>query len=828
MAASRRRAKSLDRGKHRHISPALVPAVAFTAVPKTDIEPPDNPWGMQRDTNMTLTGTGTLPRLFASRRPMSDDDLFSDPESSLYDYQQMDEAGYSTVEFGTWPRRGGPRPSNQSPKSQRAFNQQAHSTAPGFYHIIEPNNNDIYAVPDKPKFRKSQVISSENDFQDNNASLKTTLGVMDAMEAVQNLPQEETIIQESSRKNRSSGRKSKGNKADVGYAEIGDLLADDLRRSDQINNNRGKQVIEVVEPAMASQVHSSNVRHHQKRQNKNNNTNFQFANQEASIPRDANSLRARSGHRSDRSTTHHSRHDKETVLIKDKTLHISMENERLQQENIEMQKELGTLRDVATAISEGDLEKAASLGFQQKVDELKEENEHLKSSVHRVNQELSQYQAHYRPLTEKQKMKLQGLPSNGPVPSWLISKKYLAPLFLAYDDELNAKDERIHKYQMELDSLKQRADEIAKENKNLRIQGGYGNEIGPIDSTEWQQLQEQARLVLEENQILMEQIEVLQSKSKDMYNAHLNEVTRLTKKLTSTEADKIESERNMEELKIKLREAKHKNDVLMMSAETQVSVQDHVTTIANLKRLINEDKEIHERESETLTNKLQAAEAEQKSLARQVADVTAENRQLHAQVKMLERTNSKAQQKLAIFHKAVEQSENKEMITQEQLANIIKVAELTALERDTYAKAAKEQEKESKQTLNKMLERSVTVGKLEERLKLYKMKAASKLSTVAERLKEQDEAFQRQCQEYEREIKYLRLVISEKEQLLGSVINEKKSVEDDLENMWQAANSENMRLKDTIRKTRKPGQIDDVEDDELLTLPADKDNRLDE
>ncbi|XP_050396925.1 centrosomal protein of 89 kDa isoform X2 [Patella vulgata] len=746
MAASRRRAKSLDTGAHRHISPALIPAVAFAAVPKTGVEPPDNPWGMQRDINMTLTGTGTLPRLFASRRPMSDDDLFSDPESSLYDYQQMDEAGYSTVEFGTWPRRGGPRPrpSNQSPKSQRSFNQQAASTAPGFYHIIEPNNNDIYAVPDKPKFRKSQIISSENDFQDNNTSLKTTLGVMDAMEAVQNLPQEETVIQESSRKNRGSGRKS------------------------------------------------------------------------------------RSGHRSDRSTTHHSRHDKETVLIKDKTLHISMENERLQQENIEMQKELGTLRDVATAISEGDLERAASLGFQQKVDELKEENEHLKSSVHRVNQELSQYQAHYRPLTEKQKMKLQGLPSNGPVPSWLISKKYLAPLFLAYDDELNAKDEHIHKYQMELDILKQRAVEIAKENKNLRIQGGYGNEIGPIDSTEWQQLQEQARLVLEENQILMEQIEVLQSKSKDMYNAHLNEVTRLTKKLTSTEADKIESERNMEELKIKLREAKHKNDILMMSAETQVSVQDHVTTIANLKRSINEDKEIHERESESLTNKLKASEAEQKCLARQVADVTAENRQLHAQVKMLERTYSKAQQKLAVFHKAVEQSENKEMITQEQLANLIKVAELTALERDTYAKAAKEQEKESKQTLNKMLERSVTVGKLEERLKLYKMKAASKLSTVAERLKEQDESFQRQRQEYEREIKYLRLVISEKEQLLGSVINEKKSVEDDLENMWQAANSENMRLKDTIRKTRKPGQIDDIEDDELLTLPADKDNRLDE
>ena len=131
----------------------------------------------------------------------------------------------------------------------------------------------------------------------------------------------------------------------------------------------------------------------------------------------------------------------------------------------------------------------------------------LKTTVHRLNIELSHCQARHRPVdarTLKQVIEVNGLPSKGPVPAWLINKRYLSPLFLAYDDQIEEKSQLIEESKNELAALKSRAEEILKENQRLRMMGGAGvggvGGVGGVTS-EWAQLQEQARLVLEENQV---------------------------------------------------------------------------------------------------------------------------------------------------------------------------------------------------------------------------------------------------------------------------------------------------------------------------------------
>ena len=74
-----------------HIGGALVPSAIFAAVPKTP--PPTTPPGTGVGLAASLTNVATIGRLFAEPVPLSEDDLLSDPDSSLYDYQQMEEAG---------------------------------------------------------------------------------------------------------------------------------------------------------------------------------------------------------------------------------------------------------------------------------------------------------------------------------------------------------------------------------------------------------------------------------------------------------------------------------------------------------------------------------------------------------------------------------------------------------------------------------------------------------------------------------------------------------------------------------------------------------------
>ena len=81
----------------------------------------------------------------------------------------------------------------------------------------------------------------------------------------------------------------------------------------------------------------------------------------------------------------------------------------------------------------------------------------------------------------------------------------------------------------------------------------------------------------------------------------------------------------------------------------------------------------------------------------------------------------------------MELSEDKDMCTQGQLAQVIQVAERMALERDTVYRVARDQQEASKVTVTRMHQGGVTLGRLEEKLKLYKMRATAKMSTVADR-----------------------------------------------------------------------------------------------
>ncbi|PNI38090.1 CEP89 isoform 4 [Pan troglodytes] len=105
-----------------------------------------------------------------------------------------------------------------------------------------------------------------------------------------------------------------------------------------------------------------------------------------------------------------------------------------------MEKEKRKLKEAEKASSQ-EVAAPELLYLRKQAQELVDENDGLKMTVHRLNVELSRYQTKFRHLSKEESLNIEGLPSKGPIPPWLLDIKYLSPLLLAYEDMMKEKDE---------------------------------------------------------------------------------------------------------------------------------------------------------------------------------------------------------------------------------------------------------------------------------------------------------------------------------------------------------------------------------------------------
>lgn len=734
-----------------NINPALVPSAAFTVVPRTPAPKPVPTTGLGGSAevlNSSLVGRPAVPD------PTPDDEPFSDPESSLYDYQVMEDAGYSSVDMLELSRKRRSRP--EALEHDVDEHQQAQLAQAIDSPHIHQNPEALYSTP----LKRSQRAKSSSTMQ-------TTMEVRDAMQQVHDLSSDEDASP-SSRTQRKAEKQPSArslhfpveHETEVKEAVLVHTVATPIQTPKTPKET--SLVNEVIQPVRSAQRLSTS-------------------------PDEPVSARSRS--HSARSLNQSEEHVRA----------LEAEREHLATLTQQLESEVHAYREVVSTYESGESGTAQSLLAKKQVSDLKEENESLKNAIKRLHVELSAYQAKYRPLDETDQAKMMGLPSEGPPPSWLFNIRYLNPLFLAYDDRIREREEVIRKCQADLETLEIRAEAIAKENERLHTRLQQGG-AGPIDNLEWEQMKENARLILEENQNLLEQINVKDQKLHDLHQAHVKEVSRLSKQMVLSKSEKTDLETELEQVRQSQRDVKQKYDKMVLDSQGYVTQEQHIKEVSDMKQKMSEMEEKHRQEVENLNNRLVASQLERKTLGSQLIETQSENKRIQMEAKLMHKAVRRTQQKMMLLQRAIEQSENKEMTVQEYMSSLIKVAEKSAFERDTYEKVAKEHEMESKKALKKLLQGSITVGKMEEKLKLYKMKAAAKISTVAERLKEQEEMFNSQKKEYEREINHLRNLVREKEDLLQEAAVEKRDLEEQMEAVWQSANAENVRIKDELIK----------------------------
>ncbi|XP_055224873.1 centrosomal protein of 89 kDa isoform X1 [Gorilla gorilla gorilla] len=462
-----------------------------------------------------------------------------------------------------------------------------------------------------------------------------------------------------------------------------------------------------------------------------------------------------------------------------------------------MEKEKRKLKE-AEKVSSQEVAAPELLYLRKQAQELVDENDGLKMTVHRLNVELSRYQTKFRHLSKEESLNIEGLPSKGPIPPWLLDIKYLSPLLLAYEDMMKEKDELNATLKEEMRMFRMRVQEVVKENEELHQEL---NKSSAVTSEEWRQLQTQAKLVLEENKLLLEQLEIQQRKAKDSHQERLQEVSKLTKQLMLLEAKTQGQEKELVENREQLEILRAKCQELKTHSDGKIAVEVHKSIVNELKSQLQKEEEKERAEMEELMEKLTVLQAQKKSLLLEKNSLTEQNKALEAELERTQKINRKSQKKIEVLKKQVEKAMGNEMSAHQYLANLVGLAENITQERDSLMCLAKCLESEKDGVLNKVIKSNIRLGKLEEKVKGYKKQAALKLGDISHRLLEQQEDFAGKTAQYRQEMRHLHQVLKDKQEVLDQALQQNREMEGELEVIWESTFRENRRIRELLQDT---------------------------
>ncbi|XP_024151349.1 centrosomal protein of 89 kDa isoform X4 [Oryzias melastigma] len=306
--------------------------------------------------------------------------------------------------------------------------------------------------------------------------------------------------------------------------------------------------------------------------------------------------------------------------------------------------------------------KAELQSLRRHAQELVDENDALKLTVHRLNSELSRYQAHSRPPSKEE-----------------VDMKRFHSSLLAYEDRMKEKDELLRNTEEEVKKLRLRVEELMKEKEKLSGESGSMSGYSQKDS---QQIHQQALLVLQENQDLLDQIEAQHVEAKANQSKHQSEVTRLSKQLMLLEAEKQRLEEELQESRREAQKQAKEVQALQKCLKDAVTWDEHCHIAGKLRRQLEQQESRNKEELEELFQRVSSLQEEKRRLAQDNLSLTADVKTMRAELDLCRQANRKAERKMSVLKKQKDESLLKEEKIRLHLEALMSVAEHISKQRD--------------------------------------------------------------------------------------------------------------------------------------------------
>ncbi|XP_013873438.1 centrosomal protein of 89 kDa [Austrofundulus limnaeus] len=407
--------------------------------------------------------------------------------------------------------------------------------------------------------------------------------------------------------------------------------------------------------------------------------------------------------------------------------------------------------------------------LRQQAQELVDENDALKLTVHRLNVELSHHETRYA-----------------------LSKEQV------HEDRMDEKDALLQTAEEEVKKLRVHAEEVIKENERLR------DEIAKIsvdNQKDCQQLQQQALLVLQENQVLNDQLEAQHVKAKANHSRQQSEVTKMSKQVMLLEAEKQRLQEELEESRREVQRHVKEVQVLQARLKDAVTWDEHCSLTGKLRRQLEQEESKNKSEMDRLLVRVSSLREENRSLALRKTKLSSDVKILKAELQLCRQDNRKAERRTSTLKREKEDWLLQEEQARHYLGAVMSVAEHISKERDQLLHMTSVLQQEKEVFVSRILKGTVRFSKLQDQIKVYRRQTSTRLAAL-------EEAAEGRTASYQREILHLQRLLRERQEAEEKLLQSKREVEEELEVVWQAATRENQQMCETLQDSEGSGNSD--------------------
>ncbi|KAF5301197.1 hypothetical protein FQA39_LY19103 [Lamprigera yunnana] len=404
----------------------------------------------------------------------------------------------------------------------------------------------------------------------------------------------------------------------------------------------------------------------------------------------------------------------------------------------------------------------------------------LKNVVYRLNVQMECYQVRFRKYkvantdtTNFELVKNEEIDifpkdhldhSHTPLSWGSVNSHTLGPLLDAYQESLDEKEEIIQNYEDELSHFTGRLQEIIIENEKLHKRLTEDDECSSKLSVELDKLKEELKNTKAENDLLIKKCALKQNKLEEVLQCYEQKVDQLRRDYNVVVEQYHKSRTEVAALKEKNKVLIDSQDEFKSERQNYISLAMHNSSVNECKKWYEELKHQYEQEKLKLEELVDSLQQELNTLNQNIQALKVEKDELETKTKSLEKHIKKCETKNVELQRSFQEMLLSRNACRKQLHKAMTFAKELVTEQETLMRTLHLRQKENKAVKQIGSDIATRMDSLKSQLKVVQKEAWQELTTVEQRLQDQDTMISEMKREHSEEVERLKDIIKLKQQ----------------------------------------------------------------